>query len=250
MYFGDCIMTTTQVVLVLLIIFATSVVQSVAGFGSALLAVPLMVVVIDLQSAVIISSFVGTLSNLLQSWQLRRNIDATMTKRFLLSTVIGAPAGLLLFIYANQSALKIVLGISILFGVFVLSRGLELQHISSWLDWLMGVLSGVLLMATSTNGPPLVFVLQARKIDPARFRATLNMVFLVSGAFGLVMFGFAGEIVRSDVNMAAVSVPAMIIGVSLGVVIRKYVQQELFKKLVLILLTIGGLSSLFGGIFG
>jgi uncharacterized membrane protein YfcA len=209
-----------------------------------------MVVVIDLQSAVIVSSFVGTLSNLLQSWQLRRNIDATLTKRFLLSTVIGAPAGLLLFIYANQSALKIVLGVSILFGVFVLSRGLELQHISSWLDWLMGVLSGVLLMATSTNGPPLVFVLQARKIDPARFRATLNMVFLVSGAFGLVMFGFAGEIVRSDINMAAVSVPAMIIGVSLGVVIRKYVQQELFKKLVLILLTIGGLSSLFGGIFG
>jgi uncharacterized membrane protein YfcA len=250
MHFGDCIMTTTQVVLVLLIIFATSVVQSVAGFGFALLAVPLMVVVIDLQSAVIVSSFVGTLSNLLQSWQLRRNIDATLTKRFLLSTVIGAPAGLLLFIYANQSALKIVLGVSILFGVFVLSRGLELQHISSWLDWLMGVLSGVLLMATSTNGPPLVFVLQARKIDPARFRATLNMVFLVSGAFGLVMFGFAGEIVRSDVSMAAVSVPAMIIGVSLGVVIRKYVQQELFKKLVLILLTIGGLSSLFGGIFG
>jgi uncharacterized membrane protein YfcA len=243
-------MTTGQIVLVLVIIFATSVIQSVAGFGFALLAVPLMVVVIDLQSAVIISSFVGTLSNLLQSWQLRRNIDATMTKRFLLSTVIGAPAGLLLFIYANQSALKIVLGISILFGVFVLSRGLELQHISSWLDWLMGVLSGVLLMATSTNGPPLVFVLQARKIDPARFRATLNMVFLVSGAFGLVMFGFAGEIVRSDVKMAAFAIPAMVIGVSAGVVIRKYVQQELFKKLVLILLTIGGLSSLFGGIFG
>jgi hypothetical protein len=173
-----------------------------------------------------------------------------LTKRFLLATVIGAPAGLLLFIYANQSALKIVLGISILFGVFVLSRGLELQHISSWLDWVMGALSGVLLMATSTNGPPLVFVLQARKIDPATFRATLNMVFLVSGAFGLVMFGVAGEILRSDANMAAVAVPAMASGVSLGVVIRKYVQQELFKKIVLILLTVGGVSSLFGGIFG
>ena len=250
MHFGDCIMTTTQVVLVLLIIFATSVVQSVAGFGSALLAVPLMVVVIDLQSAVIISSVVGTMSNLLQSWQLRHNIHRNMTKRFLFATVVGSPAGLLLFIYANQSALKIVLGVSILFGVFVLSRGLELQHVSSWLDWVMGILSGVLLLATSTNGPPLVFVLQARKIDPATFRATLNMVFLVSGAFGLAMFGFAGEIVRSDINIAAVSVPAMIIGVSLGGVLRKYVQQELFKKLVLILLTIGGLSSLLGGIFG
>jgi uncharacterized membrane protein YfcA len=243
-------MTTTQMVLVLLIIFATSVVQAVAGFGFALLAVPLMVVVIDLQSAVIISSFVGTLSNMLQSWQLRRNINRNMTRRFLLATAVGSPVGLFLFVYANQSALKIVLGLSILFGVFVLSRGLELQHVSSWLDWIMGILSGVLLMATSTNGPPLVFVLQARKIDPATFRATLNIVFLVSGAFGLVMFGLAGEIFRSDVNVAAFAIPAMVIGVSAGVVIRKYVQQELFKKIVLILLTIGGLSSLFGGIFG
>jgi uncharacterized membrane protein YfcA len=243
-------MTTTQMVLVLLIIFTTSVVQAVAGFGFALLAVPLMVVVIDLQSAVIISSFVGTLSNMLQSWQLRRNINRNMIRRFLLATAVGSPAGLLLFVYANQSALKIVLGLSILFGVFVLSRGLELQHVSSWLDWIMGILSGVLLMATSTNGPPLVFVLQARKIDPATFRATLNMVFLVSGAFGLVMFGLAGEVIRSDVNVAAFAIPAMVIGVSAGVVIRKYVQQELFKKIVLILLTIGGLSSLFGGIFG
>jgi uncharacterized protein len=243
-------MTTTQMVLVLLIIFATSVVQAVAGFGFALLAVPLMVVVIDLQSAVIISSFVGTLSNMLQSWQLRRNINRNMTRRFLLATAVGSPVGLLLFVYANQSALKIVLGLSILFGVFVLSRGLELQHVSSWLDWIMGILSGVLLMATSTNGPPLVFVLQARRIDPATFRATLNMVFLVSATFGLVMFGLAGEILRSDVNVAAFAIPAMVIGVSTGVVIRKYVQQELFKKIVLFLLTIGGLSSLFGGIFG
>ena len=243
-------MNTTHIVLVLLIIFATSIVQSVSGFGFALLAVPLMVFVIDLQSAVIISSFVGTLSNLLQSWQLRRNIERTMTKRFLLATIIGSPVGLLLFVYANQSALKIVLGVSILFGVFVLSRGLELQHVSTLLDWAMGVLSGVLLMATSTNGPPLVFVLQARKIDPSTFRATLNVVFLVSGAFGLLMFGLAGEVLRSDVNMAAVSVPAMVLGITLGGAMRKHVRQKLFKKIVLALLAVGGVSSVLGGVFG
>ena len=243
-------MNTTHIVLVLLIIFATSIVQSVSGFGFALLAVPLMVFVIDLQSAVIISSFVGTLSNLLQSWQLRRNIERAMTKRFLLATIIGSPVGLLLFVYANQSALKIVLGVSILFGVFVLSRGLELQHVSTLLDWAMGVLSGVLLMATSTNGPPLVFVLQARKIDPSTFRATLNVVFLVSGAFGLLMFGLAGEVLRSDVNMAAVSVPAMVLGITLGGAMRKHVRQKLFKKIVLALLAVGGVSSVLGGVFG
>jgi uncharacterized membrane protein YfcA len=215
-------MTTDQIVLVLLIVFATSVVQSLVGFGFALLAVPLMIIVIDLQSAVIVSSIVGSLSNLLQCWQLRRDIDRVLAKRFLLATVLGAPIGLVLFIYANQSALKIVLGVSILFGVTVLSRGMELQHVSSWLDWLMGAISGVLLMATSTNGPPLVFVLQARKVAPTTFRATLNLVFLVSGAFGLVMFGFAGELVVDDVKLAGAAFPAMVIGISIGTVLRKY----------------------------
>jgi uncharacterized membrane protein YfcA len=243
-------MTTDQIVLVLLIVFATSIVQSLVGFGFALLAVPLMVIVIDLQTAVIVSSIVGTLSNLLQSWQLRRDIDLVLAKRFLLATVLGAPIGLVLFIYANQSALKIVLGVSILFGVAVLSRGMELQHVSSWLDWLMGAISGVLLMATSTNGPPLVFVLQARKFAPTTFRATLNLVFLVSGAFGLVMFWFAGEIVVDDVKLAAAAFPAMVIGISIGTVLRKFAPQEIFKKLVLVLLTVGGVSSIVGGLIG
>ena len=243
-------MTTDQIVLILLIVFATSVVQSLVGFGFALLAVPLMIIVIDLQSAVIVSSIVGSLSNLLQCWQLRRDIDRVLAKRFLLATVLGAPIGLVLFIYANQSALKIVLGVSILFGVAVLSRGMELQHVSSWLDWLMGAISGVLLMATSTNGPPLVFVLQARKIAPTTFRATLNLVFLVSGAFGLVMFGFAGELVVDDVKLAGAAFPAMVIGISIGTVLRKFAPQEIFKKLVLVLLTVGGVSSIVGGLIG
>ena len=243
-------MTTDQIVLVLLIVLATSIVQSLVGFGSALLSVPLMIIVIDLQSAVIVSSIVGSLSNLLQSWQLRRDIDRVLAKRFLLATVLGAPIGLVLFIYANQSALKIVLGVSILFGVTVLSRGMELQHVSSWLDWLMGAISGVLLMATSTNGPPLVFVLQARKVAPTTFRATLNLVFLVSGAFGLVMFGFAGELVVDDVKLAGAAFPAMVIGISIGTVLRKYAPQEIFKKLVLVLLTVGGVSSIVGGLIG
>jgi uncharacterized membrane protein YfcA len=243
-------MTTDQIVLVLLIVFATSIVQSLVGFGFALLAVPLMIIVIDLQSAVIVSSIVGSLSNLLQCWQLRRDIDRVLAKRFLLATVLGAPIGLVLFIYANQSALKIVLGVSILFGVTVLSRGMELQHVSSWLDWLMGAISGVLLMATSTNGPPLVFVLQARKVAPTTFRATLNLVFLVSGAFGLVMFGFAGELVVDDVKLAGAAFPAMVIGISIGTVLRKFAPQEIFKKLVLVLLTVGGVSSIVGGLIG
>jgi len=42
----------------------------------------------------------------------------------------------------------------------------------------------------------------------------------------------------------------MVIGISLGGVLRKYVQQDLFKKIVLVLLTVGGVSSVLGGLLG
>jgi hypothetical protein len=225
-------------------------IQTLAGFGFGLLAVPLMILVIDLQSAVIILSIVGTLSNLLQSWQLRRDIDRVIAKRFIVASIFGAPFGFMLFIWANQSVLKLVLGSSILCGVFVLAKGVRFERVSTWLDWLMGLISGVLLMATTTNGPPLVFILQARNTELKTFRATLNIVFFITGAFGVLLFFLAGKIQSSDAVMSLASIPAMAIGVMLGIFLRRFVKAESFRKLVLALLVISGLSSIFSGLVG
>jgi uncharacterized membrane protein YfcA len=42
----------------------------------------------------------------------------------------------------------------------------------------------------------------------------------------------------------------MVIGISIGTVLRKFAPQEIFKKLVLVLLTVGGVSSIVGGLIG
>jgi uncharacterized membrane protein YfcA len=216
--------TLWSFIAVALVVLATACTQAVVGFGFALLTVPIMMQIVGLQRAVILASLIGTANNVFQYRDLKHNQDKPQVKRFLLASCVGAPFGLIAFIYANQQVLKIL--------------------------WSMGVICGFLLTSTSTNGPPLVFAMQARKSDPQVFRSTLNMVFLVSGIYGLVLFAAFGEITLSDIWISLALLPSMIVGVYAGRFIRNRVDPDRFRLLVLILLALAGLSSLYSGLFG
>jgi uncharacterized membrane protein YfcA len=242
--------TLWSFIAVAVVVLATACTQAVVGFGFALLTVPIMMQIVGLQRAVILASLIGTANNVFQYRDLKHNQDKAQVKRFLLASCMGAPFGLVAFIYANQQVLKILLGIGVLFGVLLLARGRDLTHAHISLDWAMGVISGFLLTSTSTNGPPLVFAMQARKSDPQVFRSTLNMVFLISGIYGLVLFGAFGEIALSDIWISVALLPSMIVGVYVGRFIRNRVDPDRFRLLVLILLALAGLSSLYSGLRG
>ena len=240
--------STLEIIAVCLVVLLTAFTQSVVGFGFALLTVPVLMQVIGLHESVILASLIGTANNVYQYRDLRDDRDKVQVKRFLQASFIGAPFGLIAFLYADQSLLKVVLGIGVLFGVMLLAKGKDMTNAHISLDWSMGIISGFLLTSTSTNGPPLVFALQARKSPPHVFRSTLNMIFLISGVYGLLLFFLFREISLSDVLLALVAFPSMAIGVNSGRRIRKLVHPDKFRFAVLMLLTVAGLSSLYAGI--
>lgn len=236
-----------EIIAVCVVVLLTAFTQSVVGFGFALLTVPVLMQIIGLHEAVILASLIGTANNIYQYRDLRADSDAQQVKRFLGASFIGAPFGLIAFMYANQNILKVVLGIGVLLGVLLLAKGRDLSNAHISLDWAMGVLSGFLLTSTSTNGPPLVFALQARKSPPHVFRSTLNMIFLISGIYGLILFAAFGEIFESDLFLALVSLPSMAIGVNIGRKVRLRVHPDRFRMVVLVLLAFAGLSSMYAG---
>ncbi len=240
--------TVFEVLAVCVVVLVTAFTQSVVGFGFALLTVPVLMQIIGLHQAVILASLIGTANNIYQYRDLRADSDAQHVKRFLGASFIGAPFGLVAFLYADQDLLKIVLGIGVLLGVLLLAKGRDLSNAHIGLDWAMGVLSGFLLTSTATNGPPLVFALQARKIPPHVFRSTLNMIFLISGIYAIIWFAAFGEIFLSDLLLALVALPSMAIGVNIGRKVRLRVHPDRFRVVVLVLLTFAGLSSMYAGL--
>ena len=234
--------------LVCAVVLATSLVQATAGFGFALLTVPFLLIRLDLETSVIVATLIGTLANLGHSVQGRRFIHPVLARRFLVCTVLGGPVGAFVLFTVEERWLKVVLGVSILFGVAVLQRGFDARERGPWFDVIFGLVSGVLNTATSTNGPPLVFVLQARRIPPEVFRATLNTVFVFSGVYAGAIFAVQGRISMSEIGLAASSMPFLIGGSVVGVWVRARIDERRFRLAVLGLLCVSGCSTLLSAI--
>ncbi len=243
-------MTQDHLLIIAVIILLTSVIQATAGFGFSLLAVPVMVLFIDLHQAVIIATLLGTVSNFGQAWQLRHHHDREIAKIFIVASCLGAPFGFALFRYGNQDIMKVILGCAVIFGVWMLARGRDLQHANQALDWTMGWVSGVLLLATSTNGPPIVFTLQTRRLLPDVQRATLNLIFSVTGVSSITIFAVAGKIHLDELRVALITTPLMLLGVFIGTRVRVHIDAVRFRRMVLVLLTLGGVSSLVSAFVG
>ncbi len=240
--------TTSQFVALGAIILFAAIVHSISGFGFALMSVPLMVLVIDLRLAVVVATLIGTVSSTSQAWLLQSDRDDVLTKRFIASTCVGAPLGLVAFIFVPQNPLKVLLGVGVLFGVVVLAWGVDLRATHHSFDWIMGALSGVLLMATSTNGPPLVFTLQARHVEAKTFRATLNTVFAFSGYLAVVLYAISGKISAQSLLLAVGVAPLLLCGLAIGTRVRAHIEPDRFRMLILVLLTASGASSIFSAL--
>ena len=243
-------MSTAAIVWCLGVMMLAALVQSVGGFGFALLAVPLAAIAIDLTTAVVAVSIASVFNVATLVLRTYKDIDHATAVRFNVSALLGMPLGLVILAMVSQQPLKIALGALIILATVALMRGAgNVQH-HRWIDVLAGWLSGVLATSTGTNGPPLVLAAQMARLSPASFRATLTFTFLVSGPISLIFFAFAGYFSRAALLLAGGSIPLIIVGQYFGLRLRKFVDGQRFERLVYLLLLLSGLSVSISGLIG
>ncbi len=238
------LVTTDQLIVVGVAVFTASFMQIVAGFGFALLSVPLMTLAIEPKVAVVVSSLTGIFVTTWQAVHSRADSDKLLVRRMTIAAYVGMPLGLLVFVTVDDNVLRFLLGVAVLVAVVLLAMRINLHRAGPRLDYGAGFISGVLNTSLSTNGPPLVFALQARQLPAVEFRATISTVFALSNILGLTLFIASGNVTRVGLTAAGVTIPAMLAGQLLGYPIRKHVDGERFRWLVLVLLTGAAVSAI------
>lgn len=237
-------MTTAQLIVVAVAVFAAAFVQVIAGFGFALLCMPIMTLAVPVEQAVVVSTLLGMVSTTSQGWHFRADARRPLVRRLTLAAFVGMPLGLVILNVVDDRTLKVVLGIAVLVATAMLVRRINLSHVGHHLDYGAGFLSGVLNTSLSTNGPPLVFDLQARHLAPDEFRATITMVFALSNTVGLTLFLIDGKVTVDGLQAALIALPAWALGLALGWPVRKHVHGERFRWMVLVLLFAAGTSTI------
>lgn len=237
-------MTTTQLAVVAAVVFGAAMVQVLSGFGFGLLSVPVMTLAISAREAVVVSTLLGIGLSTWQAWRQRADADRALVKRLSIAAYAGMPLGLWIFVAVGDHVLRLLLGVAVLGAVVLLAARINLRHAGPALDIGAGFLSGILNTSLSTNGPPLVFVLQARHLPPPAFRGTISAVFAVSNIAGIALFIGAGKVTGDGLRAAAVALPALVLGQLAGFPLRKHIHGERFRVLVLSLLVVAALSAI------
>src|SRR3954468_4286484 len=202
---------------VLSVIFLATVIRSAFGFGEALVAVPLLALIIPVEVAAPLAVLVSvTVAGviLLQDW---RQVHVGSAWRLILATMFGIPFGLLLLISVAEPVVKAVLAaVIIAFSAYCLAGRSRFELKDDRLAWLFGFGAGVLGGAYGMNGPPLVAYGALRRWSPERFRATLQGYFLPASLVGMAGYWAAGLWAPAVTSYYLASLPVVLAATLLG----------------------------------
>jgi uncharacterized protein len=232
-----------QTLAVLGILFFSTFVRSAFGFGDALIAMPLLAMVVGIRTATpLVALVAGTiaLTILVGNW---RHVQVKSAWRLVVSSIVGIPIGLFLLGEGCEGMMKPLLAlIVILFSVHQLARPGILRLSSERTSWLFGFAAGILGGALNTNGPPLVVYGSMRQWNPATFRATLQGYFFTTGWFILLGHFLAGLWTSDLLTLYAGSLPVVLPAVFLGGRLHRVIPEGRYDRAIhVLLLAVGAL---------
>ena len=227
--------------LVLLIIFISTLIRSTFGFGNALIAMPLLILILGTKTAAPLVALVGiviALVMLLREWQ---EVDFKAAFYLILSTLAGIPLGLFFLKSTPEGIVKMILGLVLIgFGLYNLS-GLQLPSLKrGTMVFPFGLLAGILGGAYNANGPPVVIYGVMRGWGKEKFRATLQGYFLISSALIVSGHGISGLWTRSVLVYFLASIPIVVLAVLLGDWMVQKISGEHFNRAINLFLVAAG----------
>ncbi len=176
---------TTVFILVALFLAASAFVQSVSGFGMAVVAVATLPQVISLKDAIaLIAVFNLFVSTLTLFWN-RSGFSWKVARPLVLGMSLGIPIGFFFLHTADAVIVIRALGaILILISLCdsLLSRRSHLS-LPAWSAWPIAFFGGAIGGAFNVGGPPVVAYTYSQNWSKTQTVAVLQTVFLIAGAF-------------------------------------------------------------------
>jgi hypothetical protein len=188
--------------------FAGAAVHGTIGMGIALFAVPILAMV-DPALVPVPQMLLALVLNCFVFWRDRGALDRAGLGWVIAGRVPGAILGAWLVAVLGTRLLSITVGATILAAVAVLASGVTITR-NRTTGFLAGVGSGVSNHLAGMGGPALALVYH-RSAGPA-LRSTISVVFVVGNMINLAARAIAHQIVLADLTLAALLLPAMLLG--------------------------------------
>ena len=242
----------TPYILVAFIFFAGSFTQSAAGFGGALVAMPLLTLIMGVETAAPTYSLLLVFTSATIVWRFRKDVVWRESLRMVSTSTLFVPIGAAALVMLPSEPVTGLLGVLLIiyapFELWRSTRGVEDAPPSDppvWAPYVAGACSGVLGGAYNTNGPPLIIYAVARQWPKHVFKGTVQSVIFIQFVTIDIVHTYNGLVTEEVLRYCAAGAPGVVLGAWAGLAIDKYIPQRQFRIGVLVLVAILGVSLLY-----
>lgn len=228
----------------LLASFLGGLTSGLAGFAMGLVVSGFYLhILTPIQTATLIVGY-GFVTQGYGVWALRHSVRWRSAAPFIAGGVIGVPAGTMLLTYVDAAIMRVAVGALLaVYSIYSLTRPtIKLTHEGIPTEIGVGFLNGLLAGLTGLVGIVVVIWCQLRNWPKDVQRTIFQPVLLATIVASTISLTLAGAVTAETVKLYLLGLPCMLAGTWAGLKLYGKLDDDAFRKVILILLLVLGVS--------
>jgi uncharacterized protein len=235
------VLSAGQLAAALAVVAVAYIVRGIAGFGSGLIATPLLLMFLPLTTAVPLIVVLDYAASAAQGVRDRRQIAWQEIGAVLPTAVIGVAAAFWLFRAIDTRWLVKGLAVFLVaFALYQLRPNEGARQVSRTWGLPAGAFGGLIGTLFGTGGPFYVAYLHGRQLEKVAFRATFSTIFLLDGMNRIAGYALSGFFDSRFFAILLWLVPMMVAGMFVGRHLHTNIGPETFRRGISVLLIFSG----------
>ena len=226
-------------------IFTGFFIQTLIGFAGALIALPILLLVLGLQDAIAYISifyFFSSVYLIAQEW---KYIDRRIILKLAIATILGVGIGIWVLAHGKPLFLKKALGVFILLYIGYTIYAKDKVFKQPKLTFLFGLVGGFFSGLFSTGGPLYVIIVKDSTITMQSFRATMFGILGLITAVRIPILYTTGILNMEQIQYSLCIMPFFVLAIYLGKKAYSKLNEVVLKQGVLALLFLSGVLLVF-----
>ena len=229
-----------QITFAVVVIIVAYTVKGLSGFGSGLIAIPLLAFLFPLKLIVPIFGLLSYTGTIYQSYRLRHEAQWRDVLPLIPFSLLGIAVAVWLLVNVQAEVLTLALGLFVvLYAIYSL---LPKQEQTGSRYWAIpaGAFGGMVGALFSTGGPFYVVYLKLRQLAKGPFRATIATIFLIDGGARIAGYAMSGLYTTQVLTLVVILWPILFLGLWIGHHLHIKINQRQFNLGISTLLVISG----------
>ena len=229
-----------EIIVFIVIILVASILQTSTGFGFSILATPFLLLIFEPIEAIQINLILSLVISSALIMKIRKDIDFGILRRFGVGSVIGLPAGIMIFLLVDINRLKLGVSMIILVLTIMLIFKFRINQ-NKKRDLLVGGLSGSFTTSIGMPGPPLLLYFSGTDTQKETLRGTTLAFYLYIYFVSLIIQVIFAGTNRTVWVSSLWAIPLVFVGLYLGQQLFKRINQNAFRIFTYLILLFTGI---------